>query len=181
MGNGSSEKTATNKNRYSGKKIAIVMFSHYGSTCDMKAVLQRVKSSRVEVAGRIVGQIDHGWLVLLGIGKGDTQDVAQNVADRCVQLRGFSDDQGKMNLSVQDVGGSILIVSQFTLYADCNRGRRPSFDSAASPAVANELYDYFCECIRSTGVPVSKGLFQADMQVILTNDGPVTLIIEKSA
>lgn len=157
------------------------MFSHYGSTCDMKAVLQRVKSSRVEVAGRIVGQIDHGWLVLLGIGKGDTQDVAQNVADRCVQLRGFSDDQGKMNLSVQDVGGSILIVSQFTLYADCNRGRRPSFDSAAPPAVANELYDYFCECIRSTGVPVSKGLFQADMQVILTNDGPVTLIIEKSA
>ncbi len=147
----------------------------------MKAVLQRVLSSRVEVAGQIVGQIDHGWLVLLGIGIGDTQDIAQYVADRCVHLRGFSDDQGKMNLSVQDVRGSMLIVSQFTLYADCNRGRRPSFDSAASPAIANELYEIFCECVRGTGVPVAKGIFQADMQVILTNDGPVTLIIEKNA
>ena len=146
----------------------------------MKAVLQRVLSSRVEVAGQIVGQIDRGWLVLLGIGIGDTPDVARYVADRCVKLRGFSDDQGKMNLSVEDVRGAMLVVSQFTLYADCNRGRRPSFDSAAPPSVAYELYECFCECVRSAGVPISQGVFQADMQVTLTNDGPVTLIIEKN-
>ena len=146
----------------------------------MRAVLQRVSSSRVEVAGEIVGQIERGWLVLLGIGVGDTQEIAEYVADRCVKLRGFSDDQGKMNLSVQDVKGSMLIVSQFTLYADCTRGRRPGFDAAAPPAIANELYERFCECVSRTGVPVSRGIFQADMQVTLTNDGPVTLIIERS-
>ena len=147
----------------------------------MRAILQRVLSSRVEVAGQVVGQIDLGWLVLLGIAKGDTREVAQYVADRCVKLRGFSDAQGKMNLSVQDVRGSMLIVSQFTLVADCIRGRRPSFDSAAPPEQANQLYEYFCECIRKSGVPMSQGVFQADMQVILTNDGPVTFIIEKNA
>lgn len=147
----------------------------------MRAVLQRVLSSRVEVAGKIVGQIDRGWLVLLGIGKNDTRVVVEYIADRCIKLRGFSDDQGKMNLSVQDVGGAILIVSQFTLVADCIRGRRPSFDSAAPPEQANQLYEYFCECIRKSGVPMSQGVFQADMQVILTNDGPVTFIIEKNA
>ena len=146
----------------------------------MRAVLQRVLSSRVEVAGQIVGQIDRGWLVLLGIGKKDTREVAQYVADRCIKLRGFSDDQGKMNLSVQDVCGALLIVSQFTLVADCNRGRRPGFDCAAPPEIANELYEYFCECIRSAGVPMSQGVFQADMQVTLTNDGPVTFILEKN-
>jgi len=147
----------------------------------MKAVLQRVSSGRVEVSGKIVGQIDQGWLVLLGIGIGDTQEVAEYMADRCVKLRGFSDDQGKMNLSVQDVQGSLLVVSQFTLVADCTRGRRPGFDSAAPHVLANELYEYFCECVRGAGVPTSQGVFQADMQVTLTNDGPVTFIIEKSA
>ncbi len=147
----------------------------------MKAVLQRVLTSRVEVADEIVGEIKHGWLVLLGVGKGDTAEIAQYLADRCVKLRGFSDEQGKMNLSVQDVGGSILIVSQFTLVADCIRGRRPSFDAAAPPVLANELYETFCECIRATGVPVATGVFQADMKVTLTNDGPVTFIIEKNA
>lgn len=146
---------------------------------DMKAVLQRVLSSQVEVAGQVVGQIKHGWLVLLGIGKGDTKEVAEYVADRCVKVRGFSDDQGKMNLSVQDVYGSILIVSQFTLYADCTRGRRPGFDQAAPAEMAKELVEYFCECVRRFGVPVSEGIFQADMQIKLINDGPVTLIIEK--
>ena len=146
----------------------------------MRAVLQRVLSSRVEVAGEIVGQIDHGWLVLLGIAKGDTREVAQYIADRCVKLRGFSDAQGKMNLSVQDVRGSMLIVSQFTLVADCTRGRRPGFDSAAAPALANELYEYFCECVRSADVPTAQGVFQADMQVTLTNDGPVTFVIDKN-
>lgn len=147
----------------------------------MKAVLQRVRSSRVEVDGIIVGQIERGWLVLLGIGIGDTQEIADYVADRCVKLRGFSDDQGKMNLSVQDVNGAMLIVSQFTLYADCTRGRRPGFDGAAPPALANELYEYFCDRVRSAGVSVSQGVFQADMQVTLINDGPVTLIIERNA
>ncbi len=146
----------------------------------MRAVLQRVSSSRVEVAGEIVGQIERGWLVLLGIGVGDTQEIAEYVADRCVKLRGFSDGQGKMNLSVQDVKGSMLIVSQFTLYADCTRGRRPGFDAAAPTAIANDLYERFCECVSRTGVPVSRGIFQADMQVTLTNDGPVTLIIERN-
>lgn len=147
----------------------------------MKAVLQRVLSSRVEVDGKIVGEIQRGWLVLLGIGIGDTKEVATYVADRCVKLRGFADEQGKMNLNVQDVQGSMLIVSQFTLLADCMRGRRPSFDAAAPPAIASELVEFFCECVRSTGVPVSQGIFQAEMQVTLTNDGPVTLIIEKSS
>jgi D-tyrosyl-tRNA(Tyr) deacylase len=147
----------------------------------MKAVLQRVLSSHVEVAHEIVGEIKHGWLVLLGVGNGDTIEMAQYLADRCVKLRGFSDEQGKMNLSVQDVGGSILIVSQFTLYADCIRGRRPSFDAAAPPGIANELYEAFCECIRATGVPVATGVFQADMKVSLVNDGPVTFVIEKNA
>jgi D-aminoacyl-tRNA deacylase len=147
----------------------------------MKAVLQRVLTSRVEVANEIAGEINHGWLILLGVGKGDTTEIAQYVADRCVKLRGFSDEQGKMNLSVQDVEGSILIVSQFTLYADCIRGRRPSFDAAAPPELAKELYETFCECIRATGVPVATGVFQSDMKVSLTNDGPVTFVIEKNA
>jgi len=147
----------------------------------LKAVLQRVISSRVEVDGKIVGQINHGWLVLLGVGLGDAREITSYVADRCVKLRGFSDEQGKMNLSLLDVSGSMLIVSQFTLYADCVRGRRPGFDAAASPGVAKELYEYFCECVRNMGVSVAEGVFQADMQVTLVNDGPVTLIVEKNA
>lgn len=146
----------------------------------MKAILQRVLSSRVEVSNEIVGEIKSGWLVLLGVGNGDTPEIAQYLADRCVKLRGFSDEQGKMNLSVQDVGGSILVVSQFTLYADCMRGRRPSFDAAAPPAIANQLYETFCECIRATGVPIATGVFQADMKVSLTNDGPVTFVLERN-
>lgn len=145
----------------------------------MRVVVQRVSSSQVAVDGQVVGKIEHGWLVLLGIGKGDTEQQADYLADRCVKLRAFPDEQGKMNLSVQDVGGSILVVSQFTLYGDCVRGRRPGFDAAAPPAIANELYEYFCKAIESTGVHVEKGIFQADMKVTLTNDGPVTFILEK--
>ena len=113
----------------------------------MKAVLQRVLSSRVEVDGKIVGEIERGWLVLLGIGIGDTKEIARYVADRCVKLRGFSDEQGKMNLSVQEVNGSMLIVSQFTLLADCVRGRRPSFDAAAPPAIASGLGSFLLNMI----------------------------------
>jgi D-aminoacyl-tRNA deacylase len=147
----------------------------------LRAVLQRVLSSNVEVDGQIVGEIKQGWLVLLGIGRGDTREIAEYVADRCVKVRAFSDSMGKMNLSVGDVGGSLLVVSQFTLYGDCIRGRRPSFDGAASSEIAKDLYEFFCASIRSKGVPTQQGVFQADMRVSLVNDGPVTLIIEKSA
>lgn len=146
----------------------------------MRIVLQRVLSSRVEVEGATVGEIQHGWLVLLGVGKEDTKSNADYLADRCVKLRGFSDADGKMNLSVVDVRGSILVVSQFTLYGDCQRGRRPGFDRAAPPDMANELYEYFCSQVRAQGVPVSTGIFQADMKVSLVNDGPVTFVIEHS-
>jgi D-tyrosyl-tRNA(Tyr) deacylase len=146
----------------------------------LKAVLQRVKSSHVEVDGKIVGEIQHGWLILLAVGRGDTLEIADYVADRCVKVRAFADPQGKMNLSVVDVGGSVLVVSQFTLYGDCIRGRRPSFDGAAPPELANSLYEHFCGSIRGQGVSVQQGVFQADMQVSLVNDGPVTLLIEKT-
>jgi len=127
----------------------------------------------------MVGQIQQGWLVLLGIGKNDTQATAEYLADRCVKLRAFADENGKMNRSVQDVSGSILVVSQFTLYGDCLRSRRPGFDAAASPEIANELYLHFCSAIKSSGVPLSTGVFQADMKVSLINDGPVTFVLEK--
>jgi D-tyrosyl-tRNA(Tyr) deacylase len=134
----------------------------------------------VEVEGKIVGEIQHGWLILLAVGRGDTLEIADYVADRCVKVRAFADPQGKMNLSVVDVGGSVLVVSQFTLYGDCIRGRRPSFDGAAPPELANSLYEHFCSSIRRQGVAVQQGVFQADMQVSLVNDGPVTLLIEKT-
>lgn len=145
----------------------------------MRAVLQRVTQSHVAVEGRIVGEIGHGWLVLLGVGRDDTPETTQWVAEKCVQLRAFADDDGKMNLSLLDVGGSMLVVSQFTLYGDCNRGRRPGFDAAATPESAKALYELFCQSVRRLGVPVQTGIFQADMQVSLVNDGPVTLVVER--
>jgi D-tyrosyl-tRNA(Tyr) deacylase len=147
----------------------------------MRAVLQRVTQARVQIDGQVVGQIQHGWLILLGIGKGDTTEIAHWMADRCVYLRGFADDQGKMNRSVLEVQGSLLVVSQFTLYGDCKRGRRPGFDAAASPELAKGLYLQFCDFARSLGVPVEQGIFQADMQVSLVNDGPVTFHLEREA
>jgi D-tyrosyl-tRNA(Tyr) deacylase len=147
----------------------------------MRAVLQRVTQAQVQVDGQVAGQIQHGWLVLLGIGKGDTIEVAQWMADRCVYLRGFADEHGKMNRSVLDVQGSLLVVSQFTLYGDCLRGRRPGFDAAASPDLALELYLRFCDFARALGVLVEQGIFQADMQVSLINDGPVTFCLEREA
>lgn len=145
----------------------------------MRAVLQRVTQSHVAVEGRIVGEIGHGWLVLLGVGRDDTPETTQWVAEKCVHLRAFADDDGKMNLSLLDVGGSMLVVSQFTLYGDCNRGRRPGFDAAATPESAKALYELFCQSVRRLGVPVQTGIFQADMQVSLVNDGPVTLVVER--
>ena len=145
----------------------------------MRAVLQRVTQASVTVAGECVGKIGSGWLVLLGIAKEDSQETVKWMAEKCVGLRAFEDSNGKMNLSVQDIQGEILVVSQFTLYGDCNKGRRPSFDSAAPPEMAESLYIAFCESIEMAGITVARGRFRADMKVNLLNDGPVTLILER--
>jgi D-aminoacyl-tRNA deacylase len=144
----------------------------------MRAVIQRVGSSRVVVAGEVVGQIGRGLLVLLGVRTGDTEAQARWLADKVVGLRIFEDDQGKMNVSVADAGASVLMVSQFTLYGDCAKGRRPSFIDAARPEVAEPLYEAFANAVRLHGVPVATGRFGAMMQVELVNDGPVTLILD---
>ncbi|MBO0697005.1 MAG: D-tyrosyl-tRNA(Tyr) deacylase [Zavarzinella sp.] len=144
----------------------------------MRAVLQRVRSSRVVVADEVVGEIGRGLLVLLGVRTGDTEAQARWLADKIVGLRIFEDDQGKMNVSVADIGGSVLVVSQFTLYGDCEKGRRPSFIDAARPEVAEPLYERFADAVRLHGVPVATGRFGAMMQVELVNDGPVTLILD---
>ena len=144
----------------------------------MRAVLQRVTRASVEVDGRIVGQIGPGWLVLLGVARGDQDDDADRLAEKVVGLRAFEDEAGKMNRSVVDVGGSVLVVSQFTLLGDCRAGRRPSFLEAAEPSEAERLYLRFAGRIRSIGLPVETGTFRADMKVDLLNDGPVTLLLD---
>jgi D-aminoacyl-tRNA deacylase len=144
----------------------------------MRAVVQRVSSSRVVVAGEVVGAIGRGLLVLLGVRTADTAEQARWLADKVVGLRIFEDEQGKMNVSVADAGGSVLVVSQFTLYGDCSKGRRPSFIDAARPEVAEPLYEAFANAVRMQGVPVATGRFGAMMQVELVNDGPVTLILD---
>ena len=144
----------------------------------MRAVVQRVRSCRVVVAGETVGEIGPGLLVLLGIRTGDGPDQVRWMADKIVNLRILEDAQGKMNVSVADARGSILVVSQFTLYGDCQKGRRPSFIDAARPEVAEPLYESFVNAIKLHGVPVATGRFGADMQVELVNDGPVTIVID---
>jgi D-tyrosyl-tRNA(Tyr) deacylase len=144
----------------------------------MRAVLQRVTEARVEVNGNVTGAIKHGLVVLLGIQREDTKADAEYLARKIAGLRIFNDDAARMNLSVADAGGSLLIISQFTLYGDCRKGMRPSFDQAARPEVAKQLYEYFVECASSTGIPVETGIFQASMRVSLVNDGPVTVICE---
>lgn len=144
----------------------------------MRAVVQRVSRAKVSVAGEVVGEIASGWLVLLGIAPGDTRKQVDWLAEKVANLRAFNDPNGKMNLSVQDVGGSVLVVSQFTLYGDCQKGRRPSLTGAAPPAAAGPLYEAFANALRLLGVPVATGRFAADMRVELVNDGPVTFIID---
>jgi D-tyrosyl-tRNA(Tyr) deacylase len=144
----------------------------------MRAVVQRVSSCRVVVAGEVVGEIGPGLLVLLGIHASDTAEQARWLADKIVGLRIMEDDQGKMNVSVADTGGSILVVSQFTLYGNCEKGRRPSFIDAARPEVAEPLYEAFANAVRMQGVRVATGRFGADMQVELVNVGPVTLVLD---
>ena len=145
----------------------------------MKLVVQRVKKAEVKVDGNIVGKIDKGFLVLIGIKVGDTKEQADYLVKKLCNLRVFSDENDKMNLSIKDVKGNLLIVSQFTLYGDCSQGNRPSFIEAARPEEANPLYEYFCNQCELNNIEVQKGIFGADMKVELINDGPVTIIIEK--
>jgi D-tyrosyl-tRNA(Tyr) deacylase len=147
----------------------------------MRAVVQRVKSARVEVDGAVVGAIERGLLVYLGFGKGDTAEDRAWVLSKIAGLRVFEDAAGKMNLGVQDVGGALLLVSQFTLYGDVRRGRRPSFDDAMPPDQAAAEYDAAVRDARATGLRVETGRFRAEMQVFSVNDGPVTLWIDSSA
>lgn len=144
----------------------------------MRAVIQRVSDASVTVDGQTVGETGAGLLVLLGVGRDDAREDADYLAEKITNLRIFTDEQGKMNLSVMDTGGAMLVVSQFTLYGDVRRGRRPSYTEAAEPERANELYEYFVERIRSLGIRVETGVFQAMMQVSLINDGPVTILID---
>jgi len=144
----------------------------------VKALLQRVSQARVDVAGECVGQIEQGLLVLLGLDKGDNRQTADRMLDKLLAYRVFSDDAGRMNLSVTDVAGGVLLISQFTLSADTRKGLRPGFSSALPPAEAEELYDYTLERLRGRHGDVAAGVFGADMQVSLTNDGPVTFLLE---
>jgi D-aminoacyl-tRNA deacylase len=144
----------------------------------MRLVIQRVKQASVEVQGEIVGQIQQGLLVLVGVHYEDTSADVQLCADKLTKLRIFSDEQGKMNLDLAQVNGRVLLVSQFTLYADIQKGRRPSFTNAAPPQLANELYQELIRAVAATGTIVEQGRFAADMQVSLINDGPVTILYD---
>ena len=144
----------------------------------MKIVLQRVKYASVKVDGETVGKIDNGYLLLFGVGHEDTEEECRRLGDKIIGLRIFSDENDKINLNLEAVDGSILVVPQFTLYADCRKGNRPNFIQAAKPEDANRLYEYFVEYLRSKGQKVETGSFGADMKVELLNDGPFTIILE---
>ncbi|RMH71222.1 MAG: D-tyrosyl-tRNA(Tyr) deacylase [Gemmatimonadetes bacterium] len=147
----------------------------------MRILLQRVREARVRVEDTIVGEIGQGLLLLVGVGHGDNTPEADFLAEKCLNLRIFEDDAGKMNLSVKEIGGGILAVSQFTLYGDCKKGRRPSFTKAAPPEQANSLFEYFVEKLRQSDLHVQTGQFQAKMAVELINDGPVTFMLERES
>lgn len=144
----------------------------------MKIILQRVKNASVTVDSAVIGRIEHGLLIFLGVSQLDTKDNADALIAKIIQLRIFNDDNGKMNLSALDVNAQFLVVSQFTLYGNCQKGRRPSFDKAAEPKIANELYEYFVTELKKNSRSVQTGKFGADMDVALVNDGPVTFILE---
>ncbi len=145
----------------------------------MKALIQRVKQASVTVNGENISKIGAGLLVFLGVQKGDTEENANKLAEKIARLRIFEDENDKMNLSLLDIKGEILVVSQFTLCADCKKGTRPSFDSAAAPEIAENLYEYFVTQLKSLNIPCQTGKFRAMMDVALINDGPVTLWVEK--
>ena len=144
----------------------------------MRAVIQRVSEARVEVGGEVVGRVDHGMLVLLGVERGDTADDLAYLVDKTAGLRIFEDADGKMNLDVQQVDGAVLAVSQFTLLADCRKGRRPGFSDAAPPEEANHIYREYMDGLEERGIKVAAGVFQAEMAVHLINDGPVTILLD---
>ncbi|MGE5216048.1 MAG: D-aminoacyl-tRNA deacylase [Chloroflexota bacterium] len=147
----------------------------------MRVVVQRVSQARVSVAEEIVGEINVGLCVFVGVGKEDEEEDADSLADKIKSLRIFSDEQGKMNRSVTDTGGEVLVVSQFTLYGDCRKGNRPSFTGAAPAEQAERLYRRFAQRLRDSGLTVATGRFQSSMEVSLVNNGPVTLVLESSA
>ncbi len=147
----------------------------------MRALLQRVEKASVTASGRVVGQIGHGFVILIGVTHGDGEEQAQWLARKAAGLRVFEDAQGKFNLSIRDVGGSALVVSQFTLYADTRKGRRPAFVDAAPPEIAEPLVQRFAELLRAEGIPVEMGVFGARMLVEIHNDGPVTIWLEREA
>ena len=144
----------------------------------MRAVVQRTLQSSVTVDEQVIGSAGQGLTVLLGVGQGDTEEDVSYLAEKIINLRIFSDAAGKMNLSLLDIKGDLLVISQFTLYADCRKGRRPSFDGAASPQLAEELYESFLQCCREFGITVSSGKFQSEMIVALDNHGPVTMLLD---
>ncbi len=144
----------------------------------MRVVLQRVKKANVDVEGKTIGNIQKGLLIFVGITHTDQEDIVRKVAKKCIDLRIFEDEDGKMNKSIVDVHGEILSISQFTLYADCRKGRRPSFIEAASKEIAEPLYNLFNEILRSHDIHVETGAFGADMKVTLLNDGPITMILD---
>ena len=144
----------------------------------MRAVLQRTTGSRVEAEGRLKGRINKGLTVLLGVKKGDTASLAANMMDKIINLRIFADEQGKMNLSLADIKGEVLLVSQFTLYADTRKGRRPGFSDAESPEAAEKLVDYCADYLRANGIQVASGQFGAHMSLYIENDGPCTIILD---
>ena len=146
----------------------------------MKIVAQRVSASRVAVDGAVVGEIGTGLCILVGVAPGDTEHDAGRLAEKIANLRIFSDDEGKMNRSLLDVGGAVLAVSQFTLYADCRKGRRPSFDRAAPPELGNERYMNFVDRLRSMDIEVETGVFGAEMTVEIANEGPVTIVMDSA-
>ena len=144
----------------------------------MRALLQRVTDAKVEVDGEVVGSCGKGFLVLLGVGPTDDEATCERLWNKVRNLRVMDDENGKMNRSIMDVGGEVLVVSQFTLYADCRRGNRPSFTDAAEPSLANRLYEHFCELAEADVPHVGRGIFAAEMQVSLTNDGPITIWLD---
>jgi D-tyrosyl-tRNA(Tyr) deacylase len=144
----------------------------------VRAVIQRVSEASVTVDQQTVGAIGQGLMVLLGVAQGDTSQEAKSLAEKTAGLRIFEDDAGKMNRSVEEIGGSLLVVSQFTLLGDCRKGRRPGFTDAAPPELADQLYEEYVAALRSRGVNVATGVFRADMQVALVNDGPVTMLLD---
>lgn len=146
----------------------------------MRILIQRVKEANVMVNSNIVGEIGRGISVFVGITHDDTEKEAEYLSNKLCNLRIFEDENGKMNLSIKDVGGRLLIISQFTLYANCEKGNRPSFSDAGNPEIANKLYEYFCEKCKEKGIEVQKGIFGENMEVNIKNDGPVTISLEKA-